>query len=54
MKNVFINETLFLEKGTIFRKLLCSINNIMGCMMSEILPQSKDLYLDNIILVRKE
>ena len=54
MKNVFINETLFLEKGTIFRKLLCSINNIMGCMMSEILPQSKDLYLDNILLVRKE
>jgi SAM-dependent methyltransferase len=46
----------YLAKNRILRKLLMlisAINNISGIVLSKILPESKKIYLNNIILARK-
>jgi SAM-dependent methyltransferase len=37
----------------VFVNALCSIFNIIGCILTFILPKNNDLYLDNIVLARK-
>lgn len=53
MKNVYINETLFGDKWEKLKKMLCFICNFKGKVYSAILPNGKEFYLDNIVIVRK-
>lgn len=42
----------FLRLGVVIG--LCSIFNILGILSSKILPRNNDLYLDNLVIVRKK
>ena len=52
MKNVYINEHMF-ENSEFIRKCFCLGTNLKGVLYSRMLPENKDLYLDNVILVKK-
>jgi len=53
MENVYINEEMFGTCGKFISKMLCFFTNLKGVCYTKIKKNSKELYLDNVILVKK-
>jgi SAM-dependent methyltransferase len=53
MKNVYSNEVLLNKRNAFIRNMGCLGINVSGYLASKVFPACDNLYLDNIIVVRK-